>query len=98
MTVATGYIWHNILKQNHNAVVIDVRDGIDKKDLKWGAIHIPLSRDTDFIKEVNKLDSNKNYFVYSNSGEKSEKACSILEANGFKETYNLAGGLINYIL
>jgi len=47
-----------------------------------------------FKAKVLELESNKNYYVYCRSGNRSVSACQILEAAGIENTYNLLGGML----
>lgn len=46
----------------------------------------------DFTERLSKLDKNKIYYVYCQSGVRSAKASTIMTNNGFKNVYNLLGG------
>ena len=57
-----------------------------------GAINIPLSN----IKEnINEIEKDKKILLYCQSGLRSKKAFKILEDLGYKNVYNLKGGLEN---
>lgn len=47
-----------------------------------------------FQSEIEKLDKTKSYLVYCRSGNRSGKACQIMDSLGFTSTYNLAGGML----
>ena len=49
-------------------------------------------KSNDFEDELEKLDKNKNYFVYCKAGRRSEKASKLMEKHGFKNIYNIIGG------
>ena len=49
-----------------------------------------------FIKGLEKLDKEKSFFVYCRSGNRSAKACMIMDQMGFSKTYNLLGGMIEW--
>jgi rhodanese-related sulfurtransferase len=74
------------------AVVLDVRtpDEVDQGKLK-GAVNIDFNN-TDFQKEVARLDKSKTYFVYCAKGGRSSKAFAILKSSGFNNVYDLKGG------
>ena len=42
---------------------------------------------------IQKLDKNKNYYVYCHSGIRSVQACQIMKSFGFENLYNLLGGI-----
>ena len=49
-----------------------------------------------FTLEVNKLDKEKPVYVYCRSGGRSKRASKTLSKLGFKEIYDLKGGILNY--
>jgi phage shock protein E len=46
----------------------------------------------DFEKRVAKLDPNRTYFLYCETGGRSTKTLELMKKLGFKEVYNLQGG------
>ena len=50
----------------------------------------------DFIFDLEELDKNKNYYVYCRSGNRSAQACAIMNQLGFKNAYNLSGGILEW--
>ncbi|WP_300569652.1 thioredoxin domain-containing protein [Flavobacterium sp.] len=50
----------------------------------------------DFVSQVEKLDKTKPIFVYCKVGGRSGQAASKLEELGFKEIYNLDGGIMKW--
>ncbi|TND09435.1 MAG: thioredoxin family protein [Bacteroidetes bacterium] len=50
----------------------------------------------DFAEKIKTLDRNKPVFVYCLSGGRSSSAASQLAEAGFKEVYNMAGGMLNW--
>ena len=89
--------WAEQLANDDNAVILDVRtdeevaDGIIPK-----AIHIDIYKGQGFIDEIEELDKSKNYYVYCRSGNRSGKACQIMEQLGFENAYNLEGGMMEW--
>jgi len=47
-----------------------------------------------FMNEIEKLDREKPYLVYCRSGNRSGKACNMMDQLGFGNTYNLIGGML----
>ncbi len=46
-----------------------------------------------FESQLDKLDKNKPVFIYCAVGGRSGSACSVLAKKGFKQVYNLEGGI-----
>lgn len=77
----------------NRTVVLDVRT---KKEYKEG--HIPGSvlidfNEDNFEQELAKLDKNKTYLVHCAVGGRSARACKKMDQLGFKNLYNLEGGM-----
>lgn len=80
------------LRQQKDTVVLDVRTADEYADghLK-DSVLIDL-RSPDFAERIGKLDKSKTYLVHCAAGGRSARACSKMDALGFK-TVNLEGGL-----
>jgi len=89
--------WAGQLKNDQNAVVLDVRtrEEFEEKRLEH-SINIDIYTGQAFIYDVDALDKTKNYFVYCKAGGRSAQACSIMNELGFANAYNLAGGIMNW--
>ena len=85
--------WREQLDQDEDAVILDVRteEEIEEGYIP-GAKKIDFYKGQGFIDEIEKLDKDKNYYVYCRSGNRSGQACAIMDQKGFKNSYNLAGG------
>lgn len=81
------------LDTTSNALLLDVRTDAEfaSGHLK-GATQIDFYRD-DFEEAIAALDKNQPVFVYCRSGNRSGKAAKQMKAMGFKEVYNLEGGI-----
>ena len=82
-----------LLINRQNAVLLDVRE---PKEYEGGrlpnAIHIPLSQLEGRAQELAKFSS-RPVIAYCATGRRSRMATSALTRAGFKEIYNLHGGL-----
>lgn len=89
--------WTKQLEEDNNSVVLDVRtqDEINEGIIP-NAIHIDIYRGQGFIYEIDQLDKSKNYYVYCKSGGRSAQACAIMNQLGFKNAYNLIGGITDW--
>lgn len=78
-------------------VVIDVRTSDE-----WKSGYIPEADkfldfySGNFNEEINSLDKSKSYILYCRSGNRSAKACEIMSKSGFKNLYNLSGGILKW--
>ncbi|WP_271855459.1 rhodanese-like domain-containing protein [Patiriisocius marinus] len=85
--------WREELAKDTDAVIIDVRTEFEiAEGYIPNAIHLDIMNAGLFMDGANKLDKEKNYFVYCKAGGRSAQACMIMESIGFKNTYNLMGG------
>tara|TARA_R110000868_G_scaffold212645_3_gene462524 strand:- start:1857 stop:2174 length:318 start_codon:yes stop_codon:yes gene_type:complete len=89
--------WVEELENDDNAVVLDVRtdDELGEGVIK-NAIHIDIYKGQEFIDALEDLDKSKNYYVYCRSGNRSGQACAIMDQLGFKNAYNLEGGILQW--
>ncbi|OGD79444.1 hypothetical protein A2470_01725 [Candidatus Curtissbacteria bacterium RIFOXYC2_FULL_41_11] len=86
----------NLINNDDNLTVIDVRTSQE-----YTSGHLPQAINLDyrsgtFNDELGKLDKNKVYLVYCQSGNRSQKAVDIMKELGFKEVYNLSGGITQW--
>ena len=82
--------------ENPNLVVIDVRTPQEYEQVRLQNSILINYRDPNFKMEISKLDKNKTYIVHCRSGKRSGKACEIMQEMGFKEVYNVAGGILQW--
>ncbi|SOC80917.1 Rhodanese-related sulfurtransferase [Salinimicrobium sediminis] len=85
--------WKEQLSKDDNAVILDVRT---EEEVEEGYIpkakNLDIYKGQEFIDEIDKLDKDKNYYIYCRSGKRSAQACTIMDQKGFRNTYNLIGG------
>ena len=81
----------------NNAVLVDVRTN-DEYNSGYieNSINIDYFSD-DFSENVEKLDKNTPIVLYCRSGKRSSKSANKLSKLGFKEIYNLQGGILDWI-
>lgn len=92
-------IFNQKLSEN---ILLDVRTKEECSESK-----IPGSLNIDYYSEnfknnLDKLNKNLNYYIYCRSGNRSGKTVVILREKGFKNVFNLEGGILawkkeNYI-
>lgn len=86
------------------------KDSISKREVQlidvrtpdeFDAGHIKYAKNIDFFsakfaEDFNKLDKQKPIYIYCRSGSRSKKSAMKLSEMGFKEIYDLKGGILNY--
>jgi len=84
------------IKELHSAPIVDVRtpDEFSKGHLQ-NAFNYNWNGN-DFQKQISKLDKSKPVFVYCLSGGRSSSAASQMRSEGFKEVYELSGGIMKW--
>jgi rhodanese-related sulfurtransferase len=76
--------------------LLDVRTDAEYKEGRLAdATQLDYYKD-DFKKQVDKLDKTKPIFVYCKGGGRSNSSCEILRGLGFKEVYDLKGGITSW--
>ena len=78
---------------NRDFIIIDVRT---PEEYTGGHIENVLNIDfnsADFIEQVDKLNRNVTYIVYCHSGNRSAAASNVMAKLGFKDIYNMTGGI-----
>jgi len=84
------------LKEDHSSYkLIDVRSYTE-----FNLAHIPtaINIHTGYLEEnINNLPSDEKLLVYCTSGDRSAIAASVLLRNGYKNVYNLSGGINNWM-
>lgn len=85
--------FHKKLSENPNAQLVDVRT---PEEYNSGHIENSINLniyDSNFDKDISKLDKSKPVFLYCRSGGRSSSAASKLAGLGFSEIYDLEGGV-----
>jgi len=86
--------WEELLSQDTNAVILDVRTPEEQDcGIIENSICIDIYNPENFMAEVSKLDKTKNYYIYCQAGARSANACQYMDQIGFPQTYNLLGGI-----
>lgn len=83
-------IWDN--EQNRNFTILDVRS---PKKYAQGHLHDAINFDIShprFEDNISKLNRDKIYLVYSDTGFSGNRACEIMYNLGFRKTFNIVDG------
>lgn len=77
--------------------LVDVREPNEYEEINIGGRLVPLGKvQTMQVEELEDL-KNEEVIIYCRSGRRSMLACQILDQVGFKDTYNLEGGILAWI-
>ena len=78
-------------------IILDVRTVEEYEEISIpNAVLANILEPNEFMNIVEKFSKKSKIFVYCRSGVRSQKACNILDQLGFKETYNLNGGILEW--
>lgn len=89
--------WATQLASDSNACIVDVRTSEEiEEGYIPGAIHLNLYLRQAFLEALEKLDKNKNYYIYCKSGSRSGQACMLMKRMGIANAYNLQGGFMKW--
>ena len=89
--------WVSQLKKNKNNKLIDVRSLEEHENERIpNSTLIDINYPKEFLENLDSMDKNKSYFIYCRSGNRSSKACFIMNSMGFKKTFNLLGGILEW--
>ena len=85
---------HDLLTGKEEFALVDVRSAaeFEKQHIK-GAVNIPVP---DLRTRFNELKQDMKTFVMCSTGNRSSMGVSILEQKGFKNLFNLPGGMMGY--
>lgn len=86
--------FNKLRRENPEAVILDVRTPGEFAQGKIdGAVNLDI-KDPAFSEQVSGLDKDKTYLVYCRTGRRSASACQLMQDQGFKNLYNLQGGIL----
>ena len=89
--------WGKQAITDKKGVIIDVRT-LEEFEIS----RIPNSKNIDFYNpqnfmlEIEKLDKDNNYYIYCRTGVRSANSCALMKELGFKNTFNLVGGIVEW--
>ena len=85
-----------IINHDNNIILIDVRTKNELDEIKIeGVINIDFYSDK-FENDLLNLEIDKTYYLICRSGRRSGIATSLMRDNGFKDVYNIKGGMIEW--
>jgi len=92
--ISTGNLYKRISDSTQPLMLVDVRMPLEFADTHIeGATNIPAP---DLRSRYKELHQDKPTYLICSTGNRSSLAASILKQHGFKEVYNVAGGMTGY--
>ena len=97
----TNYVeplkWNNLIKDK-NTFVLDVRKSFEYEVGSFKkAVNPKVNHFREFPEYLNKLDKKKPVAMFCTGGIRCEKASAYLNDKGFKNIFQLRGGVLNYL-
>ncbi|WP_232695494.1 rhodanese-like domain-containing protein [Brevibacillus daliensis] len=84
----------NKMAKENELQLIDVRTPEEYAEERMeGAISIPLH---ELPNRIHELNPTKNLYMICRSGNRSGQACEFLASLGYKNLYNMVGGMMNW--
>lgn len=82
------------MEEEKDFLLIDVREPFEYDEVNINGRNIPLSS---FVNHLNEIEDSKPIVLHCRMGQRSLVAANILQQNGFREIYNLEGGIIAFL-
>ncbi len=92
--------WNQMMKEDSDHVIIDTRNWYEYKIGTFkGAINPNIEKFTEFPEFMEKqgINKDKNVMIFCTGGIRCEKGILELQQQGYKNIFQLEGGIINYI-
>ena len=87
--------WKQQKESDSKNICLDVRTAEEYKDgYIENSINIDFYKSMEFMKFLDNLNKDDNYFIYCRSGKRSDASCQIMKEFGFNNVFNLEGGFI----
>jgi rhodanese-related sulfurtransferase len=87
--------WKKQKESDAKNICLDVRTSQEYNEGNIeNSINIDFYKSMDFMKFLDKLNKDENYFVYCRSGKRSDASCQIMKEFGFNNVFNLEGGFL----
>ena len=89
--------WEKKASKDKKGNILDVRTPEEFKNSRIpNSINIDFYNPQNFMLEIEKLDKDNNYYVYCRTGVRSANSCVLMKELGFKNTFNLVGGIVEW--
>ena len=89
--------WEKQALTDKKGIVLDVRTPEEFENSRiQNSKNIDFYNPQNFMLEIEKLDKDNNYYVYCRTGVRSANSCVLMKELGFKNTFNLIGGIAEW--
>ena len=89
--------WEKKASKDKKGIVLDVRTPEEFKNSRIpNSVNIDFYNPQNFMLEIEKLDKDNNYYIYCRTGVRSANSCTLMKELGFKNTFNLIGGIVEW--
>jgi rhodanese-related sulfurtransferase len=88
-----------MLVKSENILVIDVREQWEREVSKISpSCHIPLGEFSSSVEPIlpDECSKEQTVMLYCKAGVRSRMACEVLKEHGFKNLFNLSGGILKW--
>ena len=89
-------VFSDSINASENAILLDVRTPEEYSQGFIGNAKNVDIKDENFKSVIDKMDKNQTYYVYCLSGRRSSSAIDYMEKSGFKNIYELNGGITGW--
>ena len=87
--------WKKQKESDAKNICLDVRTAEEYMEGNIeNSINIDFYKSMDFMKFLDNLNKDDNYFIYCRSGKRSDASCQIMKEFGFNNVFNLEGGFL----
>ena len=89
--------WKHALENAADAIILDVRTTEEFETSRIpNSLNIDFYNPEIFMQEIGKLDKDISYYIYCRTGVRSANSCQLMSELGFKNVYNLVGGIVEW--
>ena len=89
--------WEKKASKDKKGNILDVRTPEEFENSRIpNSINIDFYNSQNFMMEIEKLDKDNNYYIYCRTGVRSANSCALMKELGFKNTFNLIGGIVEW--
>ena len=89
--------WEKQAFSENKATILDVRTPEEFENARIpNSSNIDFYNPQNFMLEIEKLNKDNYYYVYCRTGVRSANSCVLMKELGFKNIFNLVGGIVEW--